>query len=145
VPAARATRPRHGAREQHEHDERAGHRVDHADEQRAARLAEQRQQQEREREPAHERADVVRGEQVRGGRAGVLAADPLQQRHQQRDLRADERADQQRDRDQRRPVEVEPGERGVQAEHGQPADERERRLDRGEAREWAALQRFRGQ
>ncbi len=68
---------------------------DHADHQRALQLSEGRQQQQREAQAADQGTDVVDGEHVGDGAAGLLPADPLQEGHQQRDLGADQQADHQ--------------------------------------------------
>ena len=117
-----ADRPDHGG---------GGH-VDAADDQRPLDLAEDRQQHEREGQPAHQRPDVVGGEQVGGDVAGMVGPHLVDQRDQHRDLGADEGADEGGDDQQRRLVEVEPGEGGVEGQDGEPADQGQGGLDDGE-------------
>ena len=60
-------------------------------------------------------------------------------------LGADQEADGQRDHDHGRDVEPEPGERHVQHQHRQSADQREHSLHEGEGADRAAAQRLGGE
>ncbi len=144
--AQRGPRPPAEFGAEHGEDERhTGDRVHRAHHERALELAEDRDQQEREGEPAEQRAHVVGGEQVGHRAARGLLPDALQHHHEQRDLRADQQAEHERGADERRAVQVEPGERGVEAEHGQAAEQRQRQLDHRERDHRPGLQRLRHQ
>ncbi len=121
------------AAEEPEHQPAAGHRVDRTGEQGAGDLAQPRKQQEGEGESADQGAHVVGREQVRHRTPRVLAADPLDERHQQRHLGPDEHAHGQREGDQDGAGLAEPGVAGVERHRGEAADEREDRLQRAEA------------
>jgi hypothetical protein len=75
--------------EQRQHDD-ARERVDHADGQRGADLAQRGQDQEREGQARHDRPQVVGGQQISHGGPDRLRAGALEEHHEQRDLRADE-------------------------------------------------------
>lgn len=122
-----------------------GDGVDRAHHQRALQLPEGGQEQQREAQPADERADVVRGEQVRDGAARLLPPDPLEHRHQQRDLRADQQPHGERGDHHRGRVDPQPGERHVQQEHRQPAHEPQEQFDQGERPDRPPLERLGGE
>ena len=134
----------HPAQQQHGDEQRRGD-VDQAGHRRAAQHAEHRQHDERPRQAADERPQVVGGVEVghdRAGFGGGGAAAVLQERHQQRDLRTDEHADRDGGHRQRRQRIAGDGEGQVQQRRGESADQAQRRLDAEERRRRPLHQRL---
>ena len=122
----------HLGAEEPEDDEDADDGVGDADRERPLRQPEEGEEDEREGESADEAPDVVGGEEIGDGARGPLRPDALDELHEQGDLRADERSDEEREPDHRHRVDVGEGEREVEEDDGEAADDAERGFDEGE-------------